>query len=57
MLAEVAWALYTMYHSLWASTVDELEALTEAGDYEAANRLLGHILAALCASDDGRFGR
>ncbi len=51
----VAWELYTMYHSLWASTTDELEALAAAEKYEEANLLLARVFLDLSLPDDGRF--
>ncbi len=55
MECTVAWELYTMYHSLWGSTVDALEAYMSAGQVNEANRLLSDILAHLQEQDDGRF--
>ncbi len=52
---EVAWALFTMYHSLWATVTDALESLVTSGRYAEANAHLARILADLSAPDDGRF--
>ncbi len=51
----VAWDLFTMYHALWGSRVDELDILVSDGNHEQANELLMRIFSDLCALDDGRF--
>ena len=57
--AEVAWEIYTLYHSLWFSRIkyneDSLEKLVKNEDYLSANRLLIQMLADITESDDGRF--
>ena len=57
--ADVAWSIYTLYHSLWFSRIkyneDSLEKLVKKGDYLSANRLLVQMLADMTESDDGRF--
>ena len=57
--ADVAWSIYTLYHSLWFSRIkyneDSLEKLVKKGDYLSANRLLVQMLADITESDDGRF--
>ena len=57
--AEVAWIIYTLYHSLWFSRIkyneDSLEKLVKNEDYLSANRLLVQMLADMSESDDGRF--
>ncbi len=57
--ADVAWIVYTLYHSLWFSRIkyneDSLEKLVKKEDYLAANRLLVQMLADMTESDDGRF--
>lgn len=57
--ADVAWIIYTLYHSLWFSKVifndDSLDKLVKKEDYVSANRLLAQMLADMTESDDGRF--
>ena len=57
--ADIAWSIYTLYHSLWFSRIkyneDSLEKLVKNEDYLSANRLLVQMLADITESDDGRF--
>lgn len=57
--ADIAWSVYTLYHSLWFSRIkyneDSLEKLVKKEDYLSANRLLVQMLADMTESDDGRF--
>ncbi len=57
--AEVAWNVYTLYHSLWFSRIkyneDSLEKLVKNEDYLSANRLLTQMLTDMTENDDGRF--
>ena len=57
--AEVAWEIYTLYHSLWFSRIkyneDSLEKLVKNEDYLSANQLLNQMLEDMTESDDGRF--
>jgi len=57
--ADIAWSIYTLYHSLWFSRIvhnaDSLEKLVKNEDYASANRLLVKMLADMTENDDGRF--
>ncbi len=57
--ADVAWIIYTLYHSLWFSRIihneDSLEKLVKNEDYVSANRLLSQMLADMTESNDGKF--
>lgn len=56
---DIAWCIYTLYHSLWFSRIvyldNSLKKLVENEDYAAANLLLIQMLADMTESDDGRF--
>lgn len=57
--ADVAWIVYTLYHSLWFSRIlyneNSLVKLVENKDYFSANQLLSQMLADINEKDDGRF--
>lgn len=57
--SEIAWIVYTLYHSLWFSRIvyneGSLSELVKKRDYVSANRLLTQILIDLNEEDDGRF--
>lgn len=57
--ADVAWIIYTLYHSLWFTRIryndNCLERLVEKEDYLSANRLLAQMLLDMTEDNDGRF--
>lgn len=58
---EVAWDIYSLYHSLWFSKIthrdNSLEKLVSAEKFDLANELLLKMLSDITAQDDGRFER
>lgn len=57
--ADVAWDIYTLYHSLWFTRIvyneNSLQKLLERQDFPAANALLEQIRNDLTRNNDGRF--
>lgn len=56
---DVAWIIYTLYHSLWFSRIvysdGSLEQLVNNKDYTSANHLLEQMLSDMIEVDDSRF--
>lgn len=58
---DVAWTIYTLYHSLWFSRIvyfdNSLEKFVNNKDYTSANHLLRRMISDMNEIDDGRFKR